>query len=1463
MAQLCTYEGSLGPIAYCRHMDFTLGFELRFLSIAPSAFFIFYAILRLKFLLDSQRVVKSTVDVLSATKLALGLVLVASTAALVGSVPRNGWGLWATIAYSLELIVALCFVPVSYIHHTRTIAPSVFIGSYLALQTLFTAAQLRTYITTGLFTASFFPPLVIAFAARTILVVVEFTNKRHWLLESCTPAAAEATASLPERLSFAYLWPLLLRGFKGPISLDQLNDFGLPYTLSSSYANARLTKTLAEARTVADVITQPIFLPSMKAFFSQFAGPAIPKLFLIATTFTQPFLVSRMLSFIESYSSDDGAREDPALGWGLVGAYAIVYMLIAFSTALYWDKVYAMVVCYRAALVSVIFDKSMRLSASVSETKGNTAVTYMSVDVERVCEGIAFFHETWSALLSIAVAAVILWFRATFAMIPPIVIMIGFFFITSYIGKRVAGSQKRWMESTQARIKVLTSITSQMLPIKFLAVEQTVRKWVEPVREREVSQLRGFYFRLVIVGVLSSATINFAGLSALGTFVGISSDNLRPQNLFTILTVVNLVTLPISTVGNCFPLLLASYASMKRIAEFLSLEEKTEIISDEANSDLSVTEVGSTKSASSATSLKKVDRLDGPLSLDNVTVAVDARGQPVLSDLSITIPERALTMIVGPVASGKTVLLRTLLGENFIMRGGCSLPNGRVAYAPQEAFIWPTTIRENIVLDGDFDPDWYADVVKACALEHDFSEMADGDMTVMTSGAGSSVSGGQKQRISLARAVYARCAITLLDDCFSALDAHTSAAVFENLFGREGIFRGRCVALVTHNLLHLSVAEHVIILDACAVVAEGSLQDIRAGNLDVAKYVGEQKSVDEVEVVATSNRPVIKPAATTVKAQVSEKKAAPVTGSPETKPASPKANKWAPYLFYLRACGWKRLSLCFGCLVTYTAMQIGLQVLLKYWSESTTTSHGPWLGGYAAFTVICFITSFITLGIYSQYTAPHASLVIHAHQLATVLAAPVTYFQKTPVAQLQNRWSSDMYIADFAFPRAIQDFMFTAVYVVGAIVLILIAVPWLAISIPFLAVIYWGLQRIYLATSRQLQALTMSSKTPIYTAFTSTLNGLVTIRAFQAQKLFKTQSIHHLDRAQTPMYYRYAGIRFLRTSLNCLTAFIAIAIAALAVGLRNNTSGGYLGVALSQLVGLSQSLINLLLAYTRVENGIVSVARILELDTLEAESDENTDTSNFGQQWPSTGHVEFRDVSLRYSLDGAPVLKNLSFTVRGGEKLGICGRTGSGKSSTIFTLLRGPGKSFMSGKIFIDGVDITTVPLSVLRSAISTVSQDPFLLYASLRDNLTLGCATSVTDQEIWEALKLSNMGNAVNKLEKKLDTIVAGDGSQFSAGERQLLCIARVLLQKRKIVVLDEASSSMDTGTDKQLLEVLNTALRDVTVISVAHRISTIVAYDNVMVLDSGRILETGAPRELLTHEDSHFAGLYKAQTA
>lgn len=533
-------------------------------------------------------------------------------------------------------------------------------------------------------------------------------------------------------------------------------------------------------------------------------------------------------------------------------------------------------------------------------------------------------------------------------MIPPLCVMVGFFIVTSIVGKRVSGAQKRWMGSTESRLAVIGSVMSQIIPTKLLGLEPTMPNWINPLRVQEVDHLKAFYRRLVIVVVLSSATINCAGLSALGTFAGISGD-IKPQTLFTIYTIVNLVTLPISTVGHCFPLLVASWASMKRIAKFLMLEERS--VNNRMSEDVSSSSnsIDSLKSDNDEKkSLESAKYYDGPPTLWQLNVSSNGKsdGKDILNDINVRFPLNKLSMIVGPVGSGKSILLKTLLGETYITTGIRKVgghSSSCVAYAPQEAFIWPTTIRENIILDSEFDPQWYHTVIEACAMKYDLARMRKGDLTVLTE-KGGGISGGQKQRISLARTIYAsrKSSLTILDDCFSALDGHTTKHVFTSLFGRFGLLKKKTVIMVTHSHKHLSAADHVLALEGGTILAQGTIKELYSSVIDVKAYIGEIPKEDEVDdEVVVDDRETIQVKKDDTEREISELKIPALEVKPgeddsklidddeEEEDAAAQLG-WKPYIFYMQSCGWGRLSICIVFLFLYNALEVGLQVSIYF-----------------------------------------------------------------------------------------------------------------------------------------------------------------------------------------------------------------------------------------------------------------------------------------------------------------------------------------------------------------------------------------------------------------------------------------------------------------------------------------------------------------------------------------------------
>ncbi|KAK7689002.1 hypothetical protein QCA50_007693 [Cerrena zonata] len=696
---------------------------------------------------------------------------------------------------------------------------------------------------------------------------------------------------------------------------------------------------------------------------------------------------------------------------------------------------------------------------------------------------------------------------------------------------------------------------------------------------------------------------------------------------------------------------------------------------------------------------------------------------------------------------------------------------------------------------------------------------------------------------ALARAVYANAPWTLLDDPLSALDAHTEAHVFSSLFGSNGLLQGRAVILVTHNVNHLNSAGSVLVMEKGQLQYNGTLQEITSTGYDfkgiepVHSNEGDPKEID----------------------QTFEDKSEKEESSPDEAAISKKSLGFTPYIFYGQMATWK-FALAGVLLVALTGlMKLGLQVYLKEWSTTNGRHTGAWIGGFAGFNAAWVVANGLAIWQFTCVMACIASISAHNVEVKALFATVPSYFMATSAGTIINRLSQDIFLMDYEFTLALANWTLQITTLVGMLVFIFVATPWLTLSIIPLGALYVATLLFYTATSKQLQHLQIASKSPLYTLFSSTMTGLETIRAYGAEAHFWSQNDHYLDRSQRPFYLRFAGMRFLRTILCLISFIVAVGLAVLAVGLRHSTDPSLLGLGLSNLTNLALQLSLLLMTFANLENGSVAVSRIHEIASLPAEENSVAKgTSPKMGQWPSAGEIKFEDVRLTYKQDLAPALDGISFHIKAGQKIGICGQSGSGKSSLILSLFHGLQAPLISGKITIDGLEAKDTSLGPWRRAMSLVVQDAFLWHASLRDNLDP--ERKLEDTVLWSALEHVGMKDAVTELQDKLDTVI-DDGGSLSKGQKQLLCLARVLLHKRKIVVLDEASSSLDTKTDEKMHEVINTELAGCTVLAVAHRIATIIDYDWILVMHEGKIVESGTPEELLSLETSKFFSLAASQ--
>ncbi|KAK6823394.1 hypothetical protein RU639_006092 [Aspergillus parasiticus] len=946
------------------------------------------------------------------------------------------------------------------------------------------------------------------------------------------------------------------------------------------------------------------------------------------------------------------------------------------------------------------------------------------------------------------------------------------------------------------------------------------------------------------------------------------SGGLKVSQAITSLSLVNLLVTPLSNLLLAIPDTFASIGCLNRIQEFLKQPNRPEKrqLPQMAGSPSLLSQGSSTIELSpieqhvARPALEKES--DIVLSLNNVHFGWKP-SPPDKSRTSLTLrssPNGNLVMIVGAVGSGKSTFLRGLAGETPVLEGELFIKHPDLAFCEQRSWLTNTSIRENIIgenLLSVFDTEWYHTVVRACGLEPDLRRMPEGDETLVGS-KGAKMSGGQKQRIAIARAVYARKRIACFDDVLSGLDNATAQLVFNNVFGPAGLLRqlGCTTFLATHSVHHLPQADLIIVLgDDGQVLEQGSYTQLRSHVGGYIHKLGVQprQTSELAQTIDISSRQ-----------HQSQNIPAGSLRAFSNIDGSRQANDLAVYKYYFSSLGGLRVSMLLLFLIVNAGIDGFRYVWVDIWSSSRDSASnsrlGYWLGIYAALAVI--EASALIFSVFWTWViiVPAASKNLHSIVLRACMTAPLSFLSNTETGALVTRFSQDMRLVDMILPRG---FISTGFQLFGALAqgaVVIASLPYMAAAIPVLIGALVLVQRFYLRTSRQLRLLEIELKSPLYTHFMESLAGVITIRAFSWTHASTSRMLSMLDTAQKPFYLLLSIQRWLSLVLNLIVAALTILIVGVALALRKHVDPGLLGVALVMMVDLGQVLSELIQNWTLLETSLGAIARIKDFaeNTPSEEKYLTVQVQEPPPEWPRHGEIMFADTSIAYDCsEGAkPVLNGISLHVRAGEKVGLCGKSGSGKSSLALSLLR--LNEILSGKILIDGQDISLISRSSIRERISCLSQEPFLFPGTIRHNadpLSMLASQDIISAlqcvGVWNALLAHHDGDGETVLDAKLNE------EALSQGQKQLFCLARALLKKSKVLLLDEPTSSLDTDTDARVQKVIRESFSDCTVIMVAHRIHTLLEFDQVAVLDSGRIIETGHPRELLGRPDGAFAKL------
>ncbi|CAH1098765.1 unnamed protein product [Psylliodes chrysocephalus] len=1062
---------------------------------------------------------------------------------------------------------------------------------------------------------------------------------------------------------------------------------------------------------------------------------------------------------------------------------------------------------------------------------------------------------------------------------------------------------------TDKRVKLMNEVTSGIQVIKMYAWEKPFEKMVKLCRSSEVSFITKTSF---VNGVLSAMGVFMERLSLYVTIVtfALTGNPITGDIVFSMAQLFNTV---IYTMCICFPRGLTFYneakVSIGRIEQFLILDEidRKSITNQPTNSQESN---GKQITSLEETNYEKGEA--GDIDLDNVAASWMPNSTiPTLVNVDLHVKSGTLCCVVGNVGAGKSSLLQLLLKELPITSGKMNV-NGAIAYASQEPWLFVSNVRDNILFGKPYDRRKYREVVKVCSLETDFKQFPFGDKSFVGE-RGTSLSGGQRARVNLARAVYSEADIYLLDDPLSAVDTKVAKHLFDVCI--KDYLSGKTRILVSHQLQFLNGADLIVIINNGKIVRVCTHSDLTENDLKFIQRQ-EVKEVREVKEGKHEKTEEIPASKDNIFQSVNSLASIAADEPEETDELIEKGNISSDtYVGYWRAAGnILVVLLSFSLFIVAQVVTNSADLWMTHWVNdeekrfqsnnngtdsptsssilpknaldtllpsnlslsATTASSLPEVSitivtmdlinsainstmflesiyeikpreYYIWIYTILIGSSVIILTIRSflfYHICMTASKVLHSQIFNNVLQAPMRFFDTNPSGRILNRFSKDMGAIDEILPRAQFDTLQIFLVLFGILTMVFIVTPWMMVPTIVLGTIFYWFRVVYLKCAQAIKRLEGTSKAPMFSYVSATLYGMPTIRSANAEQMLVKEFDALQDQHTSTWFLFIASSTAFGFYLDVIsTTFLAFVTYQFLIFEDENTLSGNVGLVISQSLILTGMLQHGVRQSTEVASNMVSVERVVQYTKLEKEHPLETIGQKPPRDWPSRGKIQFKNTYLSYALELSPVLKNVNIEIDSGEKIGVVGRTGAGKSTLIASLFR---LAPIDGTITIDDFDTAQLGLRDLRSNISIIPQEPVLFSASLRYNLDP--FEKHNDSVLWEALEHVELKDTLPDLNM---TINEG-GSNLSAGQRQLICLARAIVRNKKILVMDEATANVDPQTDSLIQKTIRERFKDCTVLTVAHRLNTIMDNDRVLVMDAGQVMEFDHPHNLLQNSES-----------
>ncbi|XLU63251.1 hypothetical protein S245_022460, partial [Arachis hypogaea] len=1259
-------------------------------------------------------------------------------------------------------------------------------------------------------------------------------------------------------LTFSWVGPLVSLGNKKTLDLEDVPLLDKRDSVVEIFPTFR-EKVEEDCGAINYITTLKLVKLLVLSAWKEILFTAFLALLNALASYVGPYLIDAFVQYL------DGQRVYENQGYVLVSAFFLSNLVQSLSQR-HWFfrlqqvgiRIQALLVTMISLLIFTIYNKALTLSCQSKQ--GHTSgemINFMTVDAERVGTFTWYMHDLWRVALQIVLALLILYKSVGLASIAAFVATVVVMLVNVPLGKMQQKFQKNLMDSKDTRMKATSEILRNMKILKLQGWEMKFLSKINELRKAEEGWLKKSVYNSAISAFVFWIAPSFVSVVTFGTCM-VMGIPLESGKILSALATFRILQGAIYNLPETISAIVQTKVSLDRISSFLRLGDlKSDVV----------------EKLPLGTYDKAIEVTNGNFSWDS------SSPNTTLKNINFEVFHGMRVAVCGTVGSGKSTLLSCILGEVPKVSGTLKVC-GTKAYVAQSPWIQSGKIEDTILFGKEMDKEKYEKVLEACSLKKDLEILSFGDQTIIGE-RGINLSGGQKQRIQIARALYQDADIYLFDDPFSAVDAHTGSHLFKECL--LGLLRSKTVIYVTHQVEFLPAADLILVMKDGKITQCGKYADLLNNGTDFMELVGAHKkalsTLDSDEGIISNEISTLEQDSDFPISQggeEEEEKKDEQNGKTGNKGDEAKGQLVQEEERESGRVGfsvyWQYITMAYGgalvpfILLAHTLFQV-LQIGSNYWMAWATpisqdveppVSETTLIAVYIALAVASSFCILARTTLFATALCKTATIIFNKMHFC-IFRAPMAFFDSTPSGRILNRASTDQSSVDTEVPYQFASFVFPLIQLVG-IIAVMSQAAWqvFIVFIPVIAISIWY-QQYYLPAARELSRLVGVCKAPIIQNFSETISGTPTIRSFDQQSRFQEKNLKLIDRYSRPEFNSAAASEWLCFRLDILSsiifAFSLIFLISIPEGFIDPGLAG-----LSVTYGLNLTTINAWVIWSlcSLENNIISVERILQHTSIPSEPPLVVEENRPDPSWPSHGEVNIHDLQVSYAPHLPLVLHGLTCTFRGGWRTGIVGRTGSGKTTLIQTLFRIIEPA--AGGVVIDGINISSIGLHDLRSRLSIIPQDPTMFEGTVRNNLDP--LEEYTDEQIWEALDKCQLGDEVRKKEGKLDSPVSENGENWSMGQRQLVCLGRVLLKKSKVLVLDEATASVDTATDNLIQQTLRLHFTESTVITIAHRITSVLDSDMVLLLRQGLIEEYDSPSKLLEDKSSSFAQLVAEYT-